>query len=377
MAGLPDFKLETYFSRWEFAARHNLTASDLQTTTVSDLLAMAEPDERADWERLDLGYVETFGSPALREAIAQTYENVQAADVLSFTGAQEGIFWTLTALLDKGDHAVVVLPGYQSVETVAASRAEVTGVLLDEHDNWRLDVEAVAAALRPNTTVVAVNFPNNPTGAVADQNTWRALVELVRGRGIYLFSDEVYRGVELDPARTLAQAADLYERAISLNVMSKAYGLPGLRIGWIACRDRGLLSRVERLKHYGSICNAGPSEVLARIALKAAPTILARGRALLTQNAQLFGEFFARHDSLFRWEPPAGGCVCFPRYLGPGSVDEFCLSAVERSGVLLLPGSVYASALGPVPTERFRVGIGRAGAEQALRALDDHLNAIS
>jgi aspartate/methionine/tyrosine aminotransferase len=366
---LPDFRLETYFSRWEFAARYHLTASDAQTMSVGSLLDLADEDGLARWSSLDLGYTQTYGLPALREAIASTYSHVSAADVLCFAGASEAIFLTMRTLLGPSDHAVVLTPNYQTAETTPLSVCPVTGVALRPEDGWALDVDAVAAALRPSTRVVSVNFPNNPTGAVPDEASWRRLVSLCSERGVYLFSDEVFRGLELSGA--LPQAADLSASAISLNVMSKAYGLPGLRIGWIACRDRAVLSRLERAKHYTSICNSGPSEVLALIALRARDQILGRNRAIVAGNLPVFGEFFGRYPDLFDFQPPQGGCVSFPRYLGADGVETMCARLVEEAGVLLLPASIFESALTETPADRFRVGVGRAGPEPALTAWSD------
>ncbi|WP_406002881.1 aminotransferase class I/II-fold pyridoxal phosphate-dependent enzyme [Streptomyces sp. NBC_00829] len=194
------------------------------------------------------------------------------------------------------------------------------------------------------------------------------LTMLCDERGIHLFSDEVYHGLERDPAGILPQAADLSERALSLNVTSTSLGLPGLRIGWITCRDRALLSRLERAKHYTTICNSAPSEVLTRIALKARGTILDRNRSLIARNLPLFEEFFAEFADLFEWRAPDGGCVAYPRYLGPEGVEEFCTRLVEEAGVLLLPASTYHSDLTPTPTDRFRIGIGRDNSEAGLAA---------
>jgi aspartate/methionine/tyrosine aminotransferase len=249
---------------------------------------------------------------------------------------------------------------------------EVTGVALREDDNWALDVDAVEAALRPNTRLVSVNFPNNPTGAVPDVAAWRRLVNLCEERGITLFSDEVYRGLELDRP-SLPQAVDLSPTALSLNVMSKAYGLPGLRIGWLACHDRSLLDRLERAKHYTSICNSAPSEVLALIGLRARDRLLERNRGIVAANLPLFEEFFARRPDLFEWARPQGGCVCFPRYLGADGVEAMCADLVQEVGVLLLPSSIYRSDLTATPTDRFRVGVGRIGPEEALQRWGDWL----
>jgi aspartate/methionine/tyrosine aminotransferase len=365
---LPDFRLETYFSRWEFTARHNLTASDAQTMTMSELLGMADDQDRKAWETLSLGYTETFGDPALREAIARTYTRVDADDVICFAGAEEALYLAMQVLLGPDDHAVVITPNYQAAETVPLSLCPVTGVALDPASDWALDLDEVAAAIRPETRVVSVNFPNNPTGKVIDAADFARLAALCDERGIHLFSDEVYRGLELDPSRTLPQAADLSERGLSLNVTSKSLGLPGLRIGWIACRDRRLRSRLERAKHYTTICNSAPSEILARVALKARERILERNRGIIAANLPAFAAFFDEFGELFEWRAPDGGCVAYPRYLGTDGVEKMCANLVEETGVLLLPASIYRSALTGTPADHFRVGVGRSDPEPALEA---------
>ncbi|MEV6205525.1 aminotransferase class I/II-fold pyridoxal phosphate-dependent enzyme [Kitasatospora sp. NPDC051914] len=160
MTRLPDFRLETYFSRWELTARHHLTASDVQTMPMADLLALADAEDLDAWQNLTLGYTETFGDPGLRAAIAGMYDTVGADDVICFAGAEEGLYIATQVLLDRGDHAVVVTPDYQSAETVPPALCEVTGIALDEKQDRALDLDAVTAALRPNTRVVSVNFPH-------------------------------------------------------------------------------------------------------------------------------------------------------------------------------------------------------------------------
>ncbi len=375
-APLPDFRLEVHLGRWEFRARHHLTASDAQTLTVGELLALGGDEAREALEALPLSYGPTWGTDALREAIAGTYEGISPDDVLTFAGAEEAMFWALQELVGPGQHAVVTVPNYQSMESVTlATGAEVSGLALRPQDGWALDLDALAALLRPTTRLVAVNFPNNPTGALPDRQTFTALVALCEERGIRLFSDEVYRGLELDPGRTLPQAAELSPTALSLGVMSKAYGLPGLRVGWLACRDRALLERLERRKHYTSICNPGPSELLATVALRHGDAVRARNRAIVAANLPVFDAFFAAREDLFDWEHPQGGCVAFPRYRGEEGVEAFCRELVEEAGVVLLPASIYASALAPVPADRFRIGVGRKDPEPGLAALGAFLAA--
>jgi aspartate/methionine/tyrosine aminotransferase len=373
---LPEFRLEVYLGRWEFAARHHLTASDAETLTVGELLELAGPGAREALERLPLSYTPTWGTPELLEAIAATYATVGPEHVLSFAGAEEAMFWALGELVGPGEHAIVTVPNYQSMESVTwATGADVEGLVLRPEDGWALDLDALERMLRPQTRLVAVNFPNNPTGALPDRATFERLVALCDGVGARLFSDEVYRGLELDPQRTLPQAADLSPTAISLGVMSKSLGLPGLRIGWLACHDRALLERLERRKHYTSICNSAPSEHLAVLALRAAETIRARNRAIVAENVPHFAEAFARWPEHLAWEAPQGGCVCFPRLLTGEGTDTFCRRLVEQAGVVLLPSDIYRSDLGPVPGDRFRIGVGRRNPDAALAALEAFLAA--
>ncbi|MBI3884539.1 MAG: aminotransferase class I/II-fold pyridoxal phosphate-dependent enzyme, partial [Opitutae bacterium] len=366
-------KLEAFFSVWEFKARHHLTASDAQSLTVGELLALAAPRDREAFEQTPLTYTETWGASDLRTEIAATYDSLDAAHILGFAGAEEGLYTAMHALLGPADHAIVLTPNYQSAESIPLSLCAVTGVPLDPDDHWSLDLDRLRAALRPNTKLVSVNFPHNPTGKILEPEKFSALVGLCRERGLWLFSDEVYRLIEHAPARRLPQAADLYERGISLNVLSKAYGLPGLRVGWIACRDQALLQKMERIKHYLSICNSAPSERLAVIALRAREKILRRNRDLATRNLAALDQFFGEFPALFDWRRPDGGVVAYPRYLGADGVEEFTRRLVEESGVLLLPASIYQSALGPTPTDHFRIGFVRANLDAGLAALRRHL----
>ena len=374
MRVLRPFALEVFFSKWEFTARHHLCASDMQSMTLSELLALADADDRAAWDALYLGYTETWGSPGLRDTIAGTYESIAASEILTFVGAEEGIFAAMHALLGPDDHAITVIPNYQSVESVPLSICDTTGVALNPEHGWELDLGRLRAAIRPNTRVICINFPHNPTGKVISRGLLDEIISLCRARGIYLFSDEVYRLIERRPEMTLPQVADIYERGISLGVMSKAYGLPGIRVGWVACKDAEALRRMERMKHYTSICGAAPSELLAQIALKARDRILARNRSLIVRNLALLETFFAEHSDLFGWYLPDGGCIGFPRYLGREGVEAFASNLVEQSGVLVLPASVYQSDLGPTPTDRFRIGYGRGNMDAGLAAMRAHLH---
>jgi len=373
MSGLPDFRLETHFAKWEFQARHHLTASDAESMSLPELLALASPEDRAGFEEMWLGYTETFGAPDLRAAIADTYAHQDAGNILCFAGASEGIFAANSVLLDKDAHAIVITPNYQSHETLPLAICDATGVPLDPDDNWSLHIDRVAAAIRPNTKLLTMNFPHNPTGAILSRDRYDALIALCRKHGIFILHDEIFNGLGPTGTKNLPFVADVYEKGLSLGVMSKSYGLPGLRIGWIATQDRHVLAQMERMKHYLSICNAGPSERLALIALKNRDKLLARNCAIVDENIPKWEAFFARHPDLFDWRRPDGSCMAYPRYKGADGVEAFARRLVEESGVLVLPSSIYRSELGPVPQDRFRIGLGRRGLDDGLAAMEAHL----
>lgn len=376
MTTLPDFRLETHFSKWEFKARYHLTASDAESLSLSELLAMATPEEREGFENLWLGYTETYGAPDLRETIAAMYETREAEDILCFAGASEGIFAANNVLLDKDSHAIVVTPNYQSHETLPVAICEATGVPLDPDDGWSLDIDRIAEAVRPNTRLVTINFPHNPTGAILPLDRYEALIEICRKHGIYLLHDEIFNGLGPSGTKHLPFVTDMYERGLSLHVTSKSFGLPGLRIGWIACKDRDVLARMEKMKHYLSIANSGPSERLALIALRNRDKLLARNCSIVDENLPKWDAFFARYPDLFDWYRPDGSCMAFPRYKGADGVEEFALRLVEDSGVLLLPGTIYSSTLGPTPVDRFRLGYGRTGLDEGLAVMTAHLDKV-
>ncbi len=361
---LPDFKLERYFARWEFQTDYLLCASDIEGWRLDELLSFADEECRALWANLRLGYTESPGHPLLRQEIAGLYDAVSPDNVLCFAGAEEAIFVLANILLAPGSHAIVTWPAYQSLYEVArGTGAEVTLLPLDPA-GWTLDPEALKHAVRPNTRLIVINFPHNPTGALADRKTFLACLDIAREAGCALLSDEVYHFLEFDPGQRLPAAVEVSPTAISLGVMSKAFGLAGLRIGWIATRDFDLLQRVAAFKDY-TICNSAPSEVLALIGLRSREAILTRNRALLEENLSHLDRFFAERQDLFAWIRPRAGSIAFPKLLGGISSEEFCRDLLEKEGVLLLPGSAF-----DYPGEHVRIGFGRKNLPEALARLE-------
>ncbi len=366
---IAEFELERYFARWEFAVRHVLCASDVEGWFMSELLDHADDETAALWRDLRLGYPEAPGHPLLRREIATLYDTADAADVLVVSGAGEGIFALVNVLLGPGDHAIVTWPGYQSLYEVArASGADVTLHELREDAGWGIDAEALRGQVTPQTRLIVINAPHNPTGMLPDRATFDAVVAIAAEAGAYLLVDEVYRYLEFDEADRLPAGIDAGPHVISLGVMSKSLAMAGLRIGWLASRDRDLLARVEAFKDYTTICASAPSEILALIGLRARDVVLGRSRELVARNMSTLDGLFERWSGTLSWVRPRGGSIGFPRLRADLDSDQFSAELVEAEGVLLLPGSRFGH-----PGNHFRIGFGRTDLDQAVAGLERYL----
>lgn len=362
---LPPFKLERFFSKHEFTAKFILCASDCETLSVQELLGF-EPTAAEQLEQLRLGYTETQGNPTLRKEIARMYTTISSDEILVHSGGEEAIVLLLYALLDPGDHVIVHTPCYQSLMEIPRS----IGCEVAEWNELAPDgvtVENLTKSIRSNTKAIILNTPHNPTGSQLSIEDLRKIAQVAHEKGIVLFSDEAYRESEYEANDSLPAACDLTDTAVSMGVLSKAYGLPGLRIGWLATHNHHLLTRVMQLKDYTTICSSAPSEFLAEVALRNRMSILTRNRMVLKNNVRLLDEFFSRHGKQFEWRRPKAGPVAFPRLLN-GEADTFCDRLLAKTGVLLLPGSIY----GDYP-QHVRIGFGRTIVPEALRRLEDFL----
>ena len=367
---LNTFSLEDFYGQHEFKTKYMLSSSDAQSWSLNEILQMATPEEHNLWNNQGFGYTEIKGLPALREVIAESYSQITADNILCFAGAEEGIFCTLLTMCSPQDHVVVLTPCYQSLtEIPKLTGCSLTTIDLKEENSWRIDIQAIQAAIKPNTKVVVINFPHNPTGQIITPNELSQLIELLDKHGIWLFSDEVYRLLGQKETVWTQPAASLYPKALSLGVMSKSFGLPGLRIGWIACQDKELLRDIERTKHYTSLCNSGPAEIISLIALRNQDIILKRNNEILTNNMILLDKFFQKYSSMFSWVRPQGGCTGFVKYHSTESIDDFCHRVIKNAQVLLLPGSVYH-----VSSNHFRIGFGRQNMPEALAHLEKFIS---
>lgn len=349
---IPPFKLERYFAKYEFSARYLLSPSDCEPLAMTELLAYASEEHRALWDGLILGYTESQGHPQLLERIRGLYDGIAPEQVIEVV-PEEGILIAMRTLLRPGDHVVAMRPAYQSLYQVAESMGCQVSAWTPR-PGWHFHPEDLEALITTNTKLLVVNFPHNPTGALASAQEFSGIVAIAQERDLILFSDEMYRWSEYNPADRLPSACELYDRAVVLSGLSKSFGLPGLRVGWLVTRDEGLMAGFRTYKDYTTICASAPSEILALIALDNREAIVSRNLAIVRENLSGLDAFFIDHADRFAWERPKAGTVAFAEFKGDLPVEMLAEQLVQSRGTMLVPGSIF-----DYPGNHFRLGFGR------------------
>lgn len=363
------FALGRYFAKHEFTARYLLSSSDCEALHMSDLLAMADSETKRMWEGLRLGYTESLGHPVLREAISDVYDGIEPEEVLVVV-PEEGIFLLMHALLEPGDHVVCTFPAYQSLYEVSRSiGCEVSTWVPDEERGWRFDVGELEQMFRSDTKLVVANFPHNPTGYIPSKEDFGSLVDLVRRRGSYLLTDEMFRFLEVEEGATLPSGCEVYDRALSLFGLSKTFGLPGLRMGWVVSRNKEVLERMAVLKDYTTICHSAPSEVLAIMALRNKKTIIGQQLNRVHRNIAVLESFFSDYGDCLRWNRPVGSSICFPRLLVKQSASVFCEELARETGIMLVPSSLFHFG-----DNHVRIGFGREDMPEVIRRFASYID---
>jgi aspartate/methionine/tyrosine aminotransferase len=365
-----DFKLERYFAKYEFSAEYLLSSSDCESLTIPELLGYADADGIEMWSNLKLGYAESKGHPALRAEIAGLYQKINPDDLLVIT-PEEGILIALNTILQPGDGVVSIDPAYQSLlEIPRALGCKVTAWPLETANaNWTLDLNKLEDSIDRKTKLLIINFPHNPSGFLPSGEVFERIINLASRHNLYLFSDEMYWLSEHNPADRLPAVADVYEKGISLFGLSKTFGLPGLRIGWLASQDKGLIAKCGSFKDYTTICASAPSEALALIGLKVKDELIGRNLEIIRRNLLLAADFFGKYPETFQWFPPKAGSIAFPKLTADIPVDSFCEDVVLKKNLMILPGTVF-----DYQGNHFRVGLGRKDFPAALTRLDEYLS---
>ncbi|MEW6206860.1 MAG: aminotransferase class I/II-fold pyridoxal phosphate-dependent enzyme [Acidobacteriota bacterium] len=368
---IEQFEMERMQSTWENLVRYNLSESGVHPVAINELIT-DEKDQRALIET-ELGYSQANGTPALRQSVASLYEGATEENILVTTGTAEANFITSWVITEPGDEVILMLPNYMQLWGLFRGwGAEVRPLWLREEKNWSPDFDALTRALSSKTRLIAVCNPNNPTGAIMSETEMNRIIEAARSTGAWLLADEVYRGAERSGEMTLSFWGR-YEKTIITSGLSKAYGLPGLRIGWIASAPE-MVARAWAYHDYTTIGPGPVSDMLACIALRpeVRARLLDRTRRILNSNFPVLREWIASHGEMFSLIEPRAGAIAYIKY----NLDVDSLELVNRlkdsRSVLIVPGAHFQMK------NYLRIGFGsdadylRAG----LELIDDFLSEI-
>ncbi len=365
------FVMERWQSTYEHRVRFNLSESGVNPLSVTELLTLADADAGALDVRL--GYGQSNGSDELRGLIAHLYPGATDASVLVTAGGAEANFTASWELAQPDALVAVMLPNYMQVPGLLESfGARIHPFHLVEEDGWQPDLNELEAGLKGGARFILVTNPNNPTGAVLDAASMSGIVELADRHGAWILADEVYQGAELDGPET-PSFWGLHDRVLITNSLSKAYGLPGLRIGWVV----GPPEMTEALwsrKDYTTITPASLSDALARVALEPSTRskILARTRGILTENLSLLSSWLDGQEGRFSYRPPDAGAICYTRYRAAVNSTEFAETLRTEMDLLVVPGDHFGM------DHYLRLGFGPPAAEleEALERMTTAFDAV-
>lgn len=368
---IDDFKIERYFAKYEFAAKYLLSSSDCDGYSLKYVLDLASADELESWETQKFGYTETKGAPALRSAITQHYQSVNTDDLLVLSPG-EANFCLMNVLLEKGDEVICMAPMYQSLYQVAESLGcNIVFWEPEKEGDWYYDPAKLKELITKKTKLIIVNFPHNPTGYLPSAGDWAEIINIARDNNLYLFSDEMYRLLIADPANDIQPACEVYENAISLWGMSKSFGLAGLRIGWLATKNKTVLHKIEAFKDYLTICSSGPSEILATIALNHHQQFITPNNQKIAQNIQYFSDFAQRNNDLLEFYKPKAGSTAFIKLKTSLNAMDYAELLVEKTGIMMLPSETFDYG-----THYARVGFGRSNLTEILAVWERYHRAV-
>lgn len=350
----PVLQLAEFYQSTRHRVNKFLSDPCAQSMTTEAFLALMTESEHAEWYQQELNYAPTQGSLKLREAIAEDY-GLSNKQVVTFSGAQEGIFCTLNALLAAGDHVIIVKPIYESLfQLPVALGCDVSAIFLkDTPRGWELDPDDIQAAIQDNTKLIIINFPNNPTGANIAQEKLDAIIIMAREHNLYILSDEVLRDFSLREENKSSCIASVYEKGISLNAMAKSWGLGGIRVGWIGCQDHTLISNTLTMLHYLSICGDATGEYFAYIAYKNREKIVGKNRTILIRNIEYLKEVLNKHQPTLQCHLPEAGCVALLK-MPTHNTDHIIEQLIQEKQMLAVPGSLYG-----LSSKYIRLGLGK------------------
>jgi len=362
------FKLERYFAKYEFTSKYLLSSSDCDGFSLKDILSFATNEEQQLWNNLTLGYTESQGLPKLRREIAKLYSGI-TEDQITVLTPEEGIFVALNCILNPNDHVICISPSYQSLHQIVKSiGCDMSFWIPNEENGWYFNPDDLPKLICPNTKLLIINFPHNPTGYLPTLEDFQKIIEFAKINRLVLFSDEMYRYLEHDSSLRLPSASDLYSKAISLSGLSKTFGLAGLRIGWLTTQNYELMQDIIAFKDYTTICNSAPSEILGLIGLRHKEKLIEINLQKIKCNLSILNDFLVCNLELFSWHKPKAGTICLVRLNPNLSSLDFCEKVVTETGIMIVPTEMFEFG-----NKHIRIGFGRENMPIALEILNEFI----
>jgi aspartate/methionine/tyrosine aminotransferase len=352
MAKFPLFEMERYQSEYWHVVDHDLSESGVQPLTIRELLGPAADAET--FLGTALGYPLSEGSPVSREAIADWYPLATADNVTMMNGGSEANMLTLWSLLRPGDRLAFMVPNY--CQGLGLGKVFGAGVdtfrLVPDRERWALDVDSLLEAAGKRTRVIMVCNPNNPTGAVLTEGEMEIVVEVAERWGAWIVADEIYRGAEVDTDAASPTFWGRYDKVVVTSGLSKAFAMPGLRVGWAVAPSK-VIQRIWKRHDYTTLTPSVISDSLTGWAMHPTvrETILGRTRAIIRANLPAVEEWFASQPAL-RYRRPGAGAIAFAEVDLPISSRKFVEQVRKDRSVLLVPGEMFGIDNG------IRVGFG-------------------
>lgn len=334
------FGVEIWMNEWETRCEFNLAETCVASLTIDELLQLAGKDTSALQEILSMKmtYGAIEGSERLRRAISALYDSIAIDNIVTTHGTIGANMLIHKTLVAAGDRVIAVVPTYQQHYSIPASLgANVELLPLRQENNFLPDLDELRAMATPGTRLIAINNPNNPTGALIDRSMLNDIAAIARDAGAWILCDEVYRGTDQQGSGLTSSMADLYEKGISTASTSKAFALAGLRLGWIAA-PREIIDAVSIHRDYDTISVSMIDDYFASLALENYPALLQRSHTITRGNLALLTDWIEK-EPLIDWVKPDSGTTALLQYQLPMTSHEFCLSLLKQTGVMLTPGS--------------------------------------
>lgn len=352
---LAEAHLERWMRQYYFDTELDIGSSGVECFSFAELRKMLGISND-ELDEIVFSDSRTLGDPGLRNAIAARWFNGRAENVMATHGSSEAIFMIMQSLLAARDEVIVLKPCYQQLYSIAESiGCNLKFWTLRYEEKFRPDIDEIKKLITPNTKMVIANFPHNPTGTTLSRDEQNELIKAVSSVGAYLvwdgaFADLVYDG---DP---LPEPGLDYNKAISIGTLSKAYGLPGLRVGWCLA-DEAVLDRFVHLRDYTTLHLSPFIELIARRVIENADQLLSARLAQARRNLAVLSEWMQRHEGVLGWVPPLGGVCSFIRFLNTDDTEPFCRALSEDYKTLIVPGSTFRQP------EHVRLGFGCSTSE--------------